>query len=533
MAATPATPMASKALVDDLTSVVASLRESEEFLRRLLASSDDCIKLLDLDGRLQFISANGQALLGIDDVSQYIGADWTEWWGANRDAARAAIVQARAGGRGQFEAFARTMDGTPKWWNVVVTPILGAAGAPERLLASSRDITSRRRDAEALARSEASLQALTHSLPGVVWSAGADGALDYVNQTWLDYTGLSREDALAKSWAPLVHPDDRAATIQAWTASVRERRVHEHEYRLRRASDGVYRWHVTRAVPVLDEHGEVVKWYGTTTDVDAAKRLYEHERRVATRLQAASLPRELPACDALQFDAVYVPGSREAEIGGDWYDAFALPDGRIALSVGDVMGSGLDAAVTMGKVRQAMRAAALLDADPLTMLRVADATFRMDDAGGLATALAAVIDPVAMTMRYACAGHYPPLVRGVAGAVRELPVDPGLPLGLRAAAGSRIDTLDLIDGEVIVIYTDGLIESTRDAHDGERRLHEALRAAHAGDPRPAQSIYDAVLVDGSRDDVAILTIRVGTAHASASDRTTQNMALSAAAAVTV
>ena len=280
--------------MDDLTSVVASLRESEEFLRRLLASSDDCIKLLDLDGRLQFISANGQVLLGIEDVSEFIGADWATWWGADRDLAVAAIAQARAGGRGQFEAFAATMNGTPKWWNVVVTPILGAGGMPERLLASSRDITDRRRDAEALARSEASLRALTHSLPGVVWSAGPDGAVDFVNQAWLDYTGLSHAEALGTSWVPLVHPDDRAATVDAWTASVRERRVHEHEYRLRRASDGAYRWHVTRAVPVLDERGAVVKWYGTTTDVDAAKRLYEHERRVATRLQAASLPRALP-----------------------------------------------------------------------------------------------------------------------------------------------------------------------------------------------------------------------------------------------
>jgi PAS domain S-box-containing protein len=518
--------------VDDLTSVVASLRESEEFLRRLLASSDDCIKLLDLDGRLQFISANGQVLLGIEDVSEFIGVEWATWWGADRDLAVAAIAQARAGGRGQFEAFAATMHGTPKWWNVVVTPILGADGMPERLLASSRDITDRRRDAEALARSEASLRALTHSLPGVVWSAGPDGAVDFVNQAWLDYTGLSHAEALGSSWAPLVHLDDRAATVDAWAASVRERRVHEHEYRLRRASDGAYRWHVTRAVPVLDERGDVVKWYGTTIDVDAAKRLYEHERRVATRLQAASLPRALPVSDALQFDAVYVPGSREAEIGGDWYDAFALPDGRIALSVGDVMGSGLEAAVTMGKVRQAMRAAALLDADPLTMLRVADATFRMDDAAGLATALAAVIDPATMTMRYACAGHYAPLVRDRAGTVRELPADSGLPLGLRDAAESRVDTLHLEDGALIVLYTDGLIESTRDARDGDRRLRAALRAAHDGIIRPAQSIYDAVLEQGSRDDVAILTIRVDGVQAPASDHTIKNIALSAPTPVT-
>ena len=500
--------------MDDLNSVVESLRASEEFLRRLLASSDDCIKLLDLDGRLLFISPNGAVLLGIQDVSAHVGTDWTLWWqGADRDAALTAVAQARAGGRGQFEAFATTMDGTPKWWNVVVTPILGAGGMPEKLLASSRDITSRRRDAEALARSEASLHALAHALPGIVWSATPDGTIDYVNQAWLAYTGLSYEQALGSTWGPLLHPDDLETTDGAWTASLRDRRVHEHEFRLRRASDGAYRWHVVRGVPVFDEHGDVVKWYGTTIDIDAAKQLYEHERQIATRFQAASLPRELPACDELRFDAVYVPGSREAEIGGDWYDAFALPDGRIALSVGDVMGSGLDAAVKMGKVRQAIRAAAVIDADPLTMLRAADATFRMDDPDGLATALAAVIDPATMMMRYASAGHHPPLVRNTDGAVRELQVDPGLPLGMRGTTGSRVDTLELEDGALIVIYTDGLIEATHDAEEGERRLRAALLAIDVDAARPAQSIHDAVLADGLRDDVAILTIRVGTVPA--------------------
>ncbi len=498
--------------MDDLNNVVESLRASEEFLRRLLASSDDCIKLLDLDGRLLFISPNGAVLLGIQDVSAHVGTDWTRWWqGADHDAACAAVAQARAGGRGQFEAYAATMDGTPKWWNVVVTPILGADGMPEKLLASSRDITSRRRDAEALARSEASLHALAHALPGVVWSAAPDGTIDYVNQAWLAYTGLSYEQTVENMWGALVHPDDREATAGAWTASLRERRVHEHEFRLRRASDGAYRWHVVRAVPVFDEHGDVVKWYGTTTDIDAAKRLYEHERQIATRFQAASLPRELPACDELRFDAVYVPGSREAEIGGDWYDAFMLLDGRIALSVGDVMGSGLDAAVKMGNVRQSIRAAAVLDADPLTMLRAADATFRMDDPDGLATALAAVIDPATMTMRYASAGHHPPLVRDAEGSVHELPVDPGLPLGLRGATVSRVDTLDLDEGALIVLYTDGLIEATHDAEEGHRRLVAALHAVDVDAARPAHSIHDAVLADGSLDDVAILTMCVGTA----------------------
>ena len=97
----------------------------------------------------------------------------------------------------------------------------------------------------------------------------------------------------------------------------------------------------------------------------ANAQLYAREHRVAEALQAASLPRRLPEIDGIALDAIYVPGRSEAQIGGDWYDAFALADGRIVVSIGDVAGSGLDAAVTMSSMRQIIRGIAQVHADPV------------------------------------------------------------------------------------------------------------------------------------------------------------------------
>jgi Stage II sporulation protein E (SpoIIE) len=108
--------------------------------------------------------------------------------------------------------------------------------------------------------------------------------------------------------------------------------------------------------------------------------LYEHERRIARRLQDAALPHALPHIPGIAFDAFYRAGSDQAQIGGDWYDAVRLPDGRVVLSIGDVSGSGLDAAVTMANVRQILRGVAHVHADPAIMLDAADRTLQGDRA---------------------------------------------------------------------------------------------------------------------------------------------------------
>ena len=116
-----------------------------EFLRSVLASSSDCIKVLDLDGRLVFMSEGGQRVMEVSDFNAIRGCPWPDFWQdqGNTDA-RAAVEAAKAGGAGHFQGAANTMAGTPRYWDVRVTPILGQDGRPQRLLSVSRDITAMR-----------------------------------------------------------------------------------------------------------------------------------------------------------------------------------------------------------------------------------------------------------------------------------------------------------------------------------------------------------------------------------------------------
>ena len=235
---------------------------------------------------------------------------------------------------------------------------------------------------------------------------------------------------------------------------------------------------------------------------------YELISNIATVLQTASMPATLPQVPSCRFSAIYRPAKREAMIGGDWYDVFTLGDGRVGITIGDVLGSGLDAAVTMAKLRQAMQSCAVLEPDPITMLDAADATLRLHDANGLATAIAAIYDPRARRLRFASAGHPLPVLRsgknvGTFDAV-TMP-----PLGVRDPAVGEVCTTWLNVGDTIVFYTDGLVESTHDIIEGTARVFETLsKEAPLGTPQDAHIIANAVLPDGARDDVAIVTMTV-------------------------
>ena len=237
-------------------------------------------------------------------------------------------------------------------------------------------------------------------------------------------------------------------------------------------------------------------------------RSYERERRIAVALQEASLPRTLPRFDRLHLSAEYRPGKSEATIGGDWYDAFALDDGRIVLTIGDVLGNGLRAAIVMTKLRQAMQAAAMVAADPNVMLDVADKTLRLHDGEGYATALAAIYDPKADTLTFASAGHPGPMLRTQEGGVEELST-PGLLLGLRTGRDRRVRIVPIPADSMLVFFTDGLTEVTRDVEEGHARVSAALAALDMADAQnPARSIADMVLRgEDASDDVAVLVAR--------------------------
>jgi anti-sigma regulatory factor (Ser/Thr protein kinase) len=244
------------------------------------------------------------------------------------------------------------------------------------------------------------------------------------------------------------------------------------------------------------------------------------EHSIATTFQNASLS-HLPADPpGLEIDAIYAPAESDLEIGGDWYDALTLLDGRLLVSIGDVAGKGLQASVVMSKIRQAIRVAGQVQIDPAAILNAADRALRTEYPETLVTAFVGIFDCIERTFTYASAGHPGPLLRHPDGRVDALDGS-SLPLGLRLREESAtLHTRQLETGSLFVLYTDGLTETTNDLAFGERRLRDVVAAdATLAATKPAARIHELVVADGARDDVAILTIRVTGPDAGAESQT--------------
>ena len=234
-----------------------------------------------------------------------------------------------------------------------------------------------------------------------------------------------------------------------------------------------------------------------------ARLLYENEKRVAASLQRAFLQKSLPAPPGVGVHAIYLPASKEAQVGGDWYDAFELPDKRILFSIGDVAGHGIEAAIAMSHARQAIVAAALVHSDPASVLSTANRSILLQDAT-MVTAVCGFLDPVTRELVYATAGHPPPIL--VQGGVAAFLEHEGVPLGIVAGNEYRSFVAHALAGALLVLYTDGVTEGRHDVLAGERRLLEAARSA-AGEDDPAAAIERRVFADNAPiDDVAILTL---------------------------
>ena len=223
---------------------------------------------------------------------------------------------------------------------------------------------------------------------------------------------------------------------------------------------------------------------------------------------------DFPIVDGLTFDVLYQPAATIEQLGGDWYDIFMLPDGRVAFTIGDVCGRGLAAAVKMGQARHAIKVAASLqtnDPSPLAVLEQTNKVIFLNDHHvEFTTAIYGVIDMANRSVTYASAGHHPPIL-AKAGQVPIVMPNHGFALGV------ELDMPDLIrehtfffePGSLLVTYTDGLIEFNHDADEGEARLLAAVRAAVDSEtPKPAAFIVEHVLLEAQLhpDDVAVLTI---------------------------
>ena len=295
--------------------------------------------------------------------------------------------------------------------------------------------------------------------------------------------------------------------MERWPASIASGEPFEMEFRLR-GSDGIFRWMLTRVVPLKDDAGRVERWFGSNIDIEDRKRSEQRSRRVASLLQEALLPSSLPAVDGLVLDALYLPAESDALVGGDWYDAVELGNGRVLLSCGDVTGHGLEAAASAARLRQTIAFAGRERPDPANVLERVNAVL-VAEAAPFATAAVAVFDRATSCVTFALAGHPPPIVAqpgAGAGAVSF----GGLPLGVAADATFEEQTVKLERDAAFVLYTDGLIEFDRDLLGAQRALENAVTtlASDAFVARPARFIRDRVLgLIEARDDVAILVVR--------------------------
>ncbi|MGH7329601.1 MAG: ATP-binding SpoIIE family protein phosphatase, partial [Polyangiaceae bacterium] len=238
-----------------------------------------------------------------------------------------------------------------------------------------------------------------------------------------------------------------------------------------------------------------------------AARAIAREHHIAETLQRALLPERLPRNCAFALDAAYRPAAGESIVGGDWYDAFELGDGRIALSIGDVAGHGLSAAVVMSEARQAVRASAFDAKAPGEVLSRANQMLR--GAPMMVTALVGIFDPASSSFTYASAGHPSPLVVTPDYNTFMLP-NGDLPLAVLDDIAPSEWTFTLQPGSLLVMYTDGLVEYGRDVFAGESSLAQAAVAeVRSPSEHPAKRLQDYVLGRlANRDDIATMTVFV-------------------------
>jgi anti-sigma regulatory factor (Ser/Thr protein kinase) len=233
----------------------------------------------------------------------------------------------------------------------------------------------------------------------------------------------------------------------------------------------------------------------------------EREHRVAVALQRSLLPERLPDVTGVSIGARYLPA--RDEVGGDWYDVIELDRGCLAIAIGDVVGHGVRAAALMGQLRTALRAYSVEGRSPAAVLEQVDRLLQMTRGRGMATVGYGVFDPPSGELVLASAGHPPPLIVPTdGGEPRFVDVAPGPPLGTVPHPSFRETTVTLGVDEIVLLYTDGLVEVRGESLTvGLERLNAAARGASSADGLCGQVTRALVSPAGSTDDIAVVALQ--------------------------
>lgn len=251
-------------------------------------------------------------------------------------------------------------------------------------------------------------------------------------------------------------------------------------------------------------------WHHRSLGQLRAALMREAENRAeADLLQRSLLPETLPVVEWARLAARSVPGNAKHRVGGDWYDAIRLPTGSLLLVIGDVVGHDLPAAVAMGQMRNALRAYALEDPSPASILARVNRVALMLESSDFATCAVIALDPATLHASWATAGHPSPLLTSVTGFTSLLAGDPGPPLGVTAIAEYSEHQLTLRDGDSLLLYSDGLVERRGVPIDVGLSLLASIAVPQADPEVMCEQLMSCMLSYGSNhDDVTCLLLRV-------------------------
>ncbi|MDM9379277.1 ATP-binding protein [Chlorogloeopsis sp. ULAP01] len=248
-------------------------------VHNILESITDAFVAFDSQWRYTYVNQAAAQLLG-QSPQELIGKQvWQE------------VFQTEVGGLAYRELHRAVAEQIPVWWEEFGEPIgrwleVNAYPSADGVAVYFRDISDRKQAEAALKASEERYRCLAELIPQLVWTASPEGVLLDVNQRWLDFTGLTLAQAKTAGWQVIIHSDDIPTLSQNWTAAQQTGTNYRAEGRMRRA-DGVYRWHLHQAVPLKDEQGQIIKWFGTATDIEEQKQLQQQRDRILQREQAA------------------------------------------------------------------------------------------------------------------------------------------------------------------------------------------------------------------------------------------------------
>ncbi|HEY9813331.1 MAG TPA: PAS domain S-box protein, partial [Candidatus Sericytochromatia bacterium] len=256
-----------------------ALRRSEEKFRSLVEQTNDWVWEIDANAAFTYVSPQVQKIVGYEPAD-LIGKTTFDLMSVSESERFLLVIGEFLSKQAPFINLEKTL--IHKNGNLVVletsgSPMFDAQGVLLGYRGIARDVTERKRSEEALRRSEQRTRILNEAIPQQVWTARPNGALDYVNKRVLDYFERSFEEMIDGGWQSVIHPEDLPGCVEVWGKSLTTGEPYEIEFRLFKASVATYRWHLGRAVPIYDEDGRIVSWFGTNTDIHDRK-LAEEER---------------------------------------------------------------------------------------------------------------------------------------------------------------------------------------------------------------------------------------------------------------